>query len=75
MESFRIIQVFRFAARLYYFLTDIAYLYILDNSKEILKGQYKLGLDSSISSLDDESVKGKLNLFAIAAEGTSNYLV
>lgn len=48
---------------------------IPDDSKVTLKGKYQLGLDSSISSLEDNSIKGRENLFAIAAEGTSNYLM
>jgi hypothetical protein len=46
-----------------------------DDSKTAMKGQYKIGLDSIISSLEDNSVNGKINLFAIAADGTSNYLM
>ena len=56
-------------------LTATIFAVAADEAQGSLKGQYKLGVDSSVSSLNDGSVTGKNNLFAIAAEGTSNYLI
>ena len=46
-----------------------------DEAKRNLKGQYKIGLDSSVTSMEDFTEKNKINLFVLAAEGSGNCLI
>lgn len=74
MVFYHILQVrckFKFTR----FLTLSLLLLVVDESTATMKGQYKLGVDSTVSSLNDGSVTEKNNLFAIAAEGTGNFLI